>query len=195
MSTLKSLTPPAAQGLVEVVQAVTPPAAGATRPFGVQDVGDGDLTWTDTAGTRHSLKDGWFGEAPAGMALLWFAPAVPSLEWWFAAGQSIDAGLYPVCASIYGVALPDARDRYLLGARGGVRPVGTTGGSPKITEPQLPAHAHLAAVYRESLYTGSRESGGWFSGDAVDVADTEPTGDGQDYWPPYLAVNLIVKMG
>ena len=195
MAVRKSLTPPAGEGLVEVVQLAAPPATPPTGPFGRQDLGDGDLTWTDSQGVKHSIQGGWFGIAPAGMALLWFGSVVPAPEWWFAAGQSIDAGLYPVCASIYGVALPDARDRYLLGARGGVRPVGTTGGSPKITESQLPAHAHLAAIYRESLYTGSRGSGGWFSGDAVDVADTAPTGGGQDYWPPYLAVNLIIKMG
>lgn len=57
MSTLKSLTPSAAQGLVEVVQAVTPDAAGATRPFGTADMGtSGDLTWTELS-VKHSLRD------------------------------------------------------------------------------------------------------------------------------------------
>ena len=195
MAVRESLTPDAARGLVDVVKITAPPAQSATAPFGTQDLGGGDLTWTDSQGVTHSLRDGWFGAAPAGMALLWFGQSVPSPEWWWAAGQAINAATYPVCAQIFGTNLPDFRNRYLVGAQGGVKPVGSTGGSAKITVAQMPAHAHLAAIYRESMHTGSEESGGWFSGDAVDIADTEPTGGGQNYWPPYLAVNLIVKMG
>ena len=195
MSTLKSLTPSAAQGLVEVVQAVTPDAAGATRPFGVQDVGDGDLTWTDAAGTRHSLKDGWFGAAPAGMALLWFAVAPPSPEWWVATGQAINAATYPICAALYGTNLPNFADRYLVGASGS-KSVKTTGGSSTITVAQMPPHSHAIKnsgtnmgaagdnVGEELL--GTSTSRGWRTG---------PDGGGEPYWPPYLAVNLIIKMG
>ena len=96
---------------------------------------------------------------------------------------------------MFRASLDKLRINSYLGASGGSKPVKTTGGSPTISEAQLPAHRHLAAIYRESLYTGSMGSGGYFSGDAVNIADTDPTGGGQAYWPPYLAVNLIIKMG
>ena len=195
MAVRTSLTPDAARGLVDVVKIAAPPAQSATAPFGTQDLGAGDLTWTDSQGTTHSLRDGWFGAAPAGMALLWFGQSAPSPEWWWAAGQAINAATYPVCAQIFGTNLPDFRNRYLVGAQGGVKPVGSTGGSAKITVDQMPAHTHgSVARYRESVYADAGD-GGWFSGDAVDVARTGSTGGGQNYWPPYLAVNLIIKMG
>ena len=195
MAVRKSLTPPAGEGLVEVVQRAAPPATPPTGPFGQQNLENSDLTWTDSQGVAHSIRDGWFGIAPAGMALLWFGSVVPDPGWWFAAGQAINAGTYPVCAGIYGTNLPNFTDRYLVGASGGSKPVKSTGGSSTISEAQLPAHRHGAATYKGSRYTGSVNSGGYFSGDSVNVADTDPTGGGQAYWPPYLAVNLIVKMG
>ena len=197
MAVRKSLTPPAGEGLVEVVQLAAPPATPPTGPFGRQDLGDGDLTWTDSQGIKHSIQGGWFGIAPAGIALLWFGSVVPDPGWWFAAGQAINAGTYPVCAGIYGTNLPNFTDRYLIGASGGTKPVRSTGGSSKITYGQMPEHTHGGVTkHRASRYTGPQDSGGWFSGDAINAGQqTDSAGSGQDYWPPYLAVNLIIKMG
>lgn len=140
---------------------------------------------------------GWFAAAPPATALLWFGVAVPGPEWWFAAGQAVDAGLFPVCASVFGSWLPDFRNRFLVGAQGGVRPVMSAGGSEFITYGQMPAHTHGGvARYRESRYTGPQDTGGWFSGDAVNSGQqTDAAGAGEAYWPRYLAVNMIIKMG
>ena len=135
MAVRKSLTPPAGEGLVEVVQRAAPPATPPTGPFGRQDLGDGDLTWTDSQGVTHSIRDGWFGLAPAGMSLLWFGAAVPAPDWWFAAGQSINASTYPVCAGIFGTNLPNFTDKYLIGASAGTKPVKSSGGSSNGTSP------------------------------------------------------------
>lgn len=195
MSTLKSLTPPAAQGLVEVVQAVTPPSSGATGPFGVKDLGDGDLTWTDSAGTRHSLKDGWFGAAPAGMSLLWFAVNPPSSEWWVATGQAINASLYPICAALYGTNLPNFANRYLVGASD-TKSVKTAGGSSTITVDQMPPHSHAIKNSGTNIGAAGDDMGEELLGTSTSRGwRTEPDGGGQPYWPPYLAVNLIIKMG
>ena len=195
MTVRRSLTPPTTRGFAEVVREVVPPSAGATGPFGAQDLGAGDLTWTDAVGTAHSLKDGWFSAAPAGLALLWFAVNPPSPEWWVATGQAINPALYPVCAAMYGTNLPSFADRYLVGASGS-RSVRTTGGSEYISVAQLPPHSHgvrnsatdigQSGTNMGAELLGSSTSRGW---------RTTDEGGGSGYWPRYLAVNLIIRMG
>ena len=58
MVSYRSLTPSVREALIEAVRKITPPSAGATRPHGVEDLGDGDTTWTDaTTGEERSVKD------------------------------------------------------------------------------------------------------------------------------------------
>lgn len=167
-----------------------------SRLAGIVEALNARIETTDVE-LKRLRGQGWFAAAPPATALLWWGATVPDPGWWFAAGQAVDAGLYPVCASVYGSWLPDLRNRFLVGAQGGVRPVMSAGGSEYITYQQMPAHTHGGvAKYRESKYVGEIESGGWFSGDAINSAQqTDSAGGGEPYWPRYLAVNMIIKMG
>lgn len=143
---------------------------------------------------REAAQSAWDALPPA-MVLPWGIAAAPTAGWWLMQGQAVDPALYPVVAAVWGNPLPDARDRFLLGASGshGVR---TTGGSSSIATDQLPAHDHPVLNSATNIVAagtgigeevlGASTSRGWRTGTA---------GSGAAYWPRYLAVNWIVRMG
>ena len=54
----ESLTPGMGESIARAVRKLAPAAAGATRPHGVADLGDGDTVWTDPdTGDQHSVRD------------------------------------------------------------------------------------------------------------------------------------------
>ena len=58
MVAYRSLTPTQRDQIIEAIRKIAPPSAGATRPHGIEDLGDGDTTWTDPdTGEERSVKD------------------------------------------------------------------------------------------------------------------------------------------
>ena len=151
-----------------------------------------------------------WAQFPPGMVVPWFASSPPSADWWFMQGQAINAGTYPTCAAIFGANLPDARDRFFVGASGS-KSVRSSGGSSTISTGNLPAHSHSIPDHDHSVgnsgsnigasgsvvgeeFLGSSTSRGWRTGSGGG-GNTGNAGSGSAYWQPYIAVNWIVRMG
>lgn len=157
-------------------------------------------------------EQSWWDAHPPGFTAVWWTATPPS-GWWLMQGQSISSSLYPRCYAIFGSSLPDARDRFLLGASSS-RAVKTVGGSATIAVSQIPGHDHTtpahthpltsALSYAGSIYRGVDPGTGVFSGDSGSAISATgsggggtsgSTGGGQEYWGRYVAGNLIVRMG
>lgn len=95
-------------------------------------------------------------------------------------------------------AVPDLRDRFILGA-GDTRTVGEKGGSESVTltEDELPAHSHSVAgiSLEENGEGGSLFSGGDDLINPSEEGETGETGGGQPFsiLPPYCVLSYIVK--
>lgn len=160
-------------------------------PVIVTEAGNSGLV---TANLREAGA-GWWEAAPATLCLPWLGAVSPSEYWILAQGQAINSSTDPLCAAAFGSYFPDPRNRHLLGASSS-RSVRSTGGSATITTAQMPAHDHSVgnqasnvaasgtAIGEELL--GASTSRGWRTGS---------TGGGQEYWAPYLAINLIIRRG
>jgi microcystin-dependent protein len=149
---------------------------------------------------------------PTGVMVPFAGSAVP-IGWLFCDGTAVSRASYPALWSTVGTTfgsgdgtttfnLPDTRSRMVVGAAPSAptgltqRLLGAVGGSEAITTNQMPAHNH-ALQYSpavQSIYSaiGLTPSGGL----NMAVFDTHPTqnsGGGQPFYPPYIALNQIIK--
>lgn len=184
-----------------------------TDPTG--SVREGDrvtiLEQGNTARVAANLRAGadWLAGAPPTTTMPWWQATAPD-GWAFMQGQAINAGTYPTCAAIFGANLPDARDRFFVGASGS-KSVRSSGGSSTISTGNLPAHSHSIPDHDHSVgnsgsnigasgsvvgeeFLGSSTSRGWRTGSGGG-GNTGNAGSGSAYWQPYIAVNWIVRMG
>ena len=75
--------------------------------------------------------------------------------------------------------------------------VNSTGGSSKISVEQLPAHTHTAGKYdnsgiiNQNVAAGNNYTAIIANGnEATTRITTNATGNGDDYYPPYIAVSM-----
>ncbi len=149
--------------------------------------GSNNMVLTDNNGNLSSIQ------FPSGMIMIWTKGL-----------NNIPIG-WALCDGTQGT--PDLRGKFLLGVNTDpntnavFRTPGQSGGSTKISVGQLPAHTHM---YRTIMYMGGADVGGGNTGPGGNwdnpkwnrnfYGGTEPRGDGEDYYPPFVTVAYIMKL-
>jgi len=159
---------------------------------------------------------------PTGVMVPFAGNATP-IGWLLCDGRSLQQSSYPALYSAIGTTfggtgttfnLPDTRSRLVVGASasapGGLtqRNLGAVGGSELLSLTQLPSHQHTTETvpgisapaanggwlaYRNDAAGNGLVAGGLERLTFTPGVNSNAVGGGQPYYPPYIALNQIIK--